>query len=321
MKLLLLALLVGVAFAAVSKELADKLNMKQSLWTASHEGRIQEMDMHHFKHLLGFDRRSWMAKHQNIQHVHHTEEEIAAVPDSFDSRTNWPNCASMKAVRDQSDCGSCWAFGAVEAMSDRECVYNNRDHSYSAEQMNSCSGECGSCDGGDPGCAWDYWQSTGLVEEVCRPYSLPGCDHHIANSSNPCPSNEYPTPACVKKCLSNSSLTWAKDVHKSTSSYTASGEADIMAEIYQNGPCETAFDVYSDFEAYTGGIYQNQGGDYLGGHAVKFVGWGVEGGVKYWIVANSWNVHWGEQGFFRIIKGQDECGIEDTVWCGAPAKP
>lgn len=47
----------------------------------------------------------------------------------------------------------------------------------------------------------------------------------------------------------------------------------------------------------------------MGGHAVKMIGWGVEGGVKYWICSNSWGTGWGENGFFKIKMG--ECGIDD----------
>jgi cathepsin B len=51
------------------------------------------------------------------------KEEIAAnLPVAFDARTNWPKCDSIKEIRDQANCGSCWAFGAVEAMSDRICI-------------------------------------------------------------------------------------------------------------------------------------------------------------------------------------------------------
>lgn len=77
-----------------------------------------------------------------------------------------------------------------------------------------------------------------------------------------------------------------------------------------DGPVETAFTVYQDFENYVSGIYQQTSNTVLGGHAVKITGWGVENGVKYWKVANSWNPYWGEKGFFRILRGVDECGIE-----------
>merc|ERR1712146_723121 len=79
---------------------------------------------------------------------------------------------------------------------------------------------------------------------------------------------------------------------------TASGEANIQSAILTGGPVETAFTVYSDFENYAGGIYHHVSGSMAGGHAVKMVGWGVENGQKYWKVANSWNPHWGEKGYF-----------------------
>ena len=54
-----------------------------------------------------------------------------------------------------------------------------------------------------------------------------------------------------------------------------------------HGPVEVSFDVYADFEAYKTGVYKHVTGDYLGGHAVKMIGWGVENGVKYWTIVNS----------------------------------
>lgn len=67
------------------------------------------------------------------------------VPDKFDSRENWPSCPSLKEVRDQSNCGSCWAFGAVEAMSDRACIASlNKDTPHiSANDLLSCCSNCG----------------------------------------------------------------------------------------------------------------------------------------------------------------------------------
>merc|ERR1719263_1224142 len=78
----------------------------------------------------------------------------------------------------------------------------------------------------------------------------------------------------------------------------------------EGGPVETAFHVYSDFEDYSSGIYHQVKGEAVGGHAVRIVGWGSEQGVKYWKVANSWNAYWGEQGYFRIKRGENECSIE-----------
>jgi len=63
---------------------------------------------------------------------------------------------------------------------------------------------------------------------------------------------------------------------------------------------ETGFTVYEDFMSYKSGIYHHVSGEVAGGHAVKMIGWGNEGGVDYWICANSWGPEWGEKGFFRI---------------------
>lgn len=51
---------------------------------------------------------------------------------------------------------------------------------------------------------------------------------------------------------------------------------------------------------------------------MQIIGFGVEAGQKYWLVANSWNPHWGDKGFFKILRGVDECGIEDEADAGVP---
>ena len=82
-----------------------------------------------------------------------------------------------------------------------------------------------------------------------------------------------------------------------------------------NGPIEVAFNVYQDFMNYKSGVYIHKSGSFLGGHAVKAVGWGVEGGNKYWIIANSWGTGWGEQGFIKFGINQN-LGIEDDATAG-----
>ena len=89
----------------------------------------------------------------------------------------------------------------------------------------------------------------------------------------------------------------------------------MFSEIYNKGSVEGAFDVYEDFMTYKSGIYKHVEGGYLGGHAIKIIGWGVEDNVKFWICVNE---DWGENGLFRILKGEDECGIESGVVAGEP---
>jgi len=86
----------------------------------------------------------------------------------------------------------------------------------------------------------------------------------------------------------------------------------------KNGPIWVAFLVYEDFMDYKTGIYENLYGQRLGGHAVRLLGWGEENGKKFWRLANNWNTDWGEDGFFRMIRGQDECWIESLGIAAVP---
>jgi cathepsin B len=91
---------------------------------------------------------------------------------------------------------------------------------------------------------------------------------------------------------------------------------EIKAEIYANGPMETAFQVYEDFMNYESGVYHHVTGALEGGHAIKMLGWGHEDGMDYWLCANSWGTTWGMDGFFKIKWG--EGGIDSTVYGCTP---
>ncbi len=91
-----------------------------------------------------------------------------------------------------------------------------------------------------------------------------------------------------------------------------------MTEIYQHGSVECAFNVYEDFLNYRSGVYKHTKGSMLGGHAVKMIGWGVENGVKYWTIVNSWNEGWGDKGTFKILRGSNHVGIEGNIVAGLP---
>ena len=66
------------------------------------------------------------------------------------------------------------------------------------------------------------------------------------------------------------------------------------------------------------GVYQHHSDESLGGHAIRLLGWGVDNGTPYWLLANSWNTDWGENGYFRILRGNNECGIESGITAGLP---
>ncbi|EDO34588.1 predicted protein [Nematostella vectensis] len=250
------------------------------------------------------------------------------VPDHFDSREQWPHCPTIKEVRDQGACGSCWAFGAVEAMSDRYCIKSEgkvMPH-ISAEDLLSCCETCGmGCNGGYPESAWDHWKSKGLVtggqydsHKGCQPYKIAACDHHVVGKLKPC-KGDSPTPKCERKCEAGYNVSYSDDKHFGQSAYSVrSDPAEIQKEIMTNGPVEGAFTVYADFPTYKSGVYQHTSGSALGGHAIKILGWGEENGTPYWLVANSWNSDWGDEGFFKIKRGNDECGIESGIVGGLP---
>lgn len=307
------------------EQIVNTVNNAQTTWTAGVNERFSYGEIAEARQLLGALEEP---AHMKLPIMLH--DVINAPPAAFDARTQWGSmCPSISEIRDQSACGSCWAFGAVEAATDRICISTNGASKIhlSANDMLSCCSSCGfGCDGGYPSAAWNYFTTTGCVTggnyndySLCYMYPFPQCDHHVSGKYGPCPSTEYNTPTCSKACDSKSTynVTFTADKHKFKTSYSiASAQTQIETEIMTNGPVEAAFTVYEDFLTYKSGVYQHTTGSALGGHAVKILGWGTDNGTPYWIVANSWNEGWGNQGFFNILRGKDECGIEDGIVAG-----
>ncbi|KAI1286143.1 Cathepsin B [Halotydeus destructor] len=290
--IILVALVAGVAareFVSrnvhpLSDEMINEVNRLQSSWKAGRN--FAPTELKHVIKMLGVKKDDNEERLPVLVH-----EEIGDLPESFDARTQWPECTTISEIRDQGSCGSCWAFGAVEAMSDRYCIASGGKTivQISAEDLVSCCQgffSCGfGCNGGRPGAAWSFWVKKGLVSGGlynsnvgCRPYTVPACEHHTNGTLAPC--------------------------------------GDI--EIFTNGPVEADFTVYADFPSYKSGVYVQTSDDELGGHAIRILGWGVENGVDYWLVANSWNEAWGDKGYFKIKRGSNECGIEGDINAGTP---
>ncbi|CAG2110844.1 unnamed protein product, partial [Medioppia subpectinata] len=127
-----------------------------------------------------------------------------------------------------------------------------------------------------------------------------------------------PTPKCQEKCVAGYNGTYESDKHFGSKAYSVRSVQEIQQDIQKHGPVVAGFSVYTDFLTYKSGVYHHVTGKMEGGHAVKILGWGVESGVDYWLVANSWNADWGDKGYFKIRRGHNEGGIEGRISAGLP---
>ncbi len=191
-------------------------------------------------------------------------------------------------VRDQGQCGSCWAFGGCAAFEARYGIVRNDPFiqlDLSEQFMVSCSP--GSCGGYSVSGTMSFLAETGTTDEECYPYAardLP-CE-------NACPD-------------------WESRLEKLENwQYVMNDPLDIM-EALQDGPLTAAFTVYDDFFSYSGGVYEHVWGGNPGGHMVAIYGYNAEHDPPYWICKNSWGYNWGMEGWFYIAWG--ECGIDNQV--------
>jgi len=318
MKIILFLAVVLLASETVrsanwDEALIKEINSKKTTWTAGHNEFIQGLE--HAKRLSG----TFMDDPNPLPFLSAQERgirplESATPPASFDARTAWPGC--IGAVMNQAECGSCWAFGCSESLSDRFCIHSNSSIHVTLSPLDlvTCDKQSAGCEGGNPSQAWQYTMTTGIVTYPCYPYnaSIPTCPPQ----QQPC-LNFVPTPPCKPVCVNGDS--WDGSKHFSDKVYGIRDNiVDIETEIMTNGPVEAAFDVYQDFLTYKSGVYQHESGSLVGGHAVKIIGWGNLSGEDYWLVQNSWTTYWGLSGYFMILKGVDECGIESGITAGLP---
>ncbi len=213
-----------------------------------------------------------------------------SIPNSWDWRYikgfDWTT-----SIRDQGNCGSCWAFAALGALESVINIAENKsylNHDLSEQYILSCLSSAGSCNGGWVSEAYRSIKSTseegnnynGVIPETCMQYKS---------------IDDFP---CSSKCSD-----WIdKLVPISDYGIMYNPSIDEVKQIIiDNGPVAAFMKVYYDFYSYEGGIYSHSWGEYQGGHAIVIVGFNDSG--NYWVCKNSWGSIWGEDGWFNIAYG------------------
>lgn len=226
----------------------------------------------------------------------HAQKErfLQSLPETFDSRTHWTPCFDLKkvAIKDQAYCGSCWAFSASYALAKRFCIanINNLGEGWdyldlSPQDMVDCSYQNNGCHGGTVPATWEFLEKKGVVEESCQPYWS-----GEVNRTGPC-----------QLYCKNWTQSYNKFHAKTHSSVYGESPEEIKYMIMTHGPVQTIMEAYDDLQTFQGcGVYEANGEGKPGGHGIAIVGWGQNNGREYWIVANSWGLHFGCNGFFNI---------------------
>lgn len=252
-------------------------------------------------------------------------------PDNYDLRIAYPLCKSITFIRNQYSCGACWAFSTMNSLSDRTCIKTYRQaapmqRSWSMQDLlESCDQDtCGTaptqgCNGGFLDGAFTYALRTGVCTgeqaddtEGCKPFFISKFEGFVM------PSTPLPRFFCPNASFKGTYFADRMKIRgiRTYSNMMMTTENLILAvqeAMMRRGTLVAFLRVYEDIYLYSSGIYQTNGVNMLGAHAVRLIGWGVENNVKFWLFANSWGPWWGEKGFFRIVRGVNNSGIEEFI--------
>eukprot|EP00475_Leptophrys_vorax_P035329 TRINITY_DN580_c0_g1_i4.p1 TRINITY_DN580_c0_g1~~TRINITY_DN580_c0_g1_i4.p1 ORF type:complete len:327 (-),score=77.09 TRINITY_DN580_c0_g1_i4:64-1044(-) len=208
---------------------------------------------------------------------------------------NWVTKGKVTAVKDQGQCGSCWAFSTTGSIEGAVAIKTGKLTSLSEQQLVDCSGAYG-----NEGC------NGGLMDDAFQ---------YVISDKGLCTESAYPYTAadgtCKTSCAKTSKISSYVDV--------ASDNEDALKAAVAQQPVSVAIEAdQSGFQFYSGGVFSGTCGTNLD-HGVLVVGYGADAstGQNYWLVKNSWGASWGESGYIRLIRK----GGQTTGQCGIAMEP
>jgi len=264
-----------------SMEIIKAHNQGEHSWTM---GITQFADMtpKEFKHYIGSRR----FKHKP------SETKFEEPKDWVSSSIDWVAKGAVTPVKNQGQCGSCWAFSTTGAIEGRSFISTGDLISLSEQDLVDCSTENNGCNGGLMDYAFEFVETNdGLCSEADYKYK--------AKQHKKCREARL-------SCSKYDPISSYQDVSQSTAALEAA---------LQKGPVAIAIeaDQYG-FQNYKEGVMTDSCGTSLD-HGVLAVGYGTDGGSDYWKVKNSWGSDWGEDGYIRLCRncnandGAGQCGI------------
>jgi len=212
-------------------------------------------------------------------------------PQTWDWRTTNP--PMVTPVKNQEQCGSCWAFSVTENIESMYCMAKQMDCSQLAplapQQIVDCDTTDDGCDGGNTETAYAYVQSAGGLEDESN-YPYTGQDGN-------CNFNQGEVAVSISG--------WKYATQNSD-------EGTMQSNLVALGPLSIC--VYAEpWQDYTGGVLMAADCQGQTDHCVLAVGYDMTASTPFWSVRNSWGTDWGENGYIRLQYGQDTCNCADDV--------
>jgi len=212
-----------------------------------------------------------------------------AVPSTYD----WRNQKKVTPVKDQGQCGSCWAFSVVENIESiwmiAKGITGDQMKPLSEQEIVDCDSSDSGCSGGDPPTAYAYVISAGGLEtEADYPYTASNDDCSFDKS---------------KVAVTISDWKYATQ---------SQDESEMQTALINWGPLSICVDA-EPWQDYSQGILASSDCGRSLDHCVQAVGYDMTNTTPFWSVRNSWGSDWGEDGYIRLEYGRDTCGMADEA--------